>query len=93
MLLPDVADRNFFVIAVSDRLPKDALGQKDALGVVAECAMPEVRDVTLRLIEPVVNSLIVFRPSAEAARTRFRMFYRMSHQEATSRMSGDSLTV
>lgn len=55
MLFADVAHRDLSVVTVDDRMAKDALCQKDAFGVVAERAMAEVGNITLRLIDYVDN--------------------------------------
>ena len=53
VLLPDPANWNDLAGAVGDGRAEDLFGEKDALGVMPQGTMPEVRVKGLALVEPV----------------------------------------
>jgi hypothetical protein len=65
MLFSDVADWYHRPIAVYDTHAEDTFGQENALGMVTECPVSEIRQERFRLVEPVVNDKIVFGLAAE----------------------------
>jgi hypothetical protein len=54
-----------FSVAVHDDYAEQFLCQKNALGVMTQSAMAEIRKERFRLVKPVVNREIVFGFSAE----------------------------
>ena len=55
MLFADQADRNDASAGVGDDHTKKLLRQKDDLGVMAQCAVPEIGDDFLAAVEPRVD--------------------------------------
>ena len=62
MLFSQIADGNLFSVAVHDGNAKQFLRQENALGMMPQGSVTEVRKECFRLIKPVVNRKIVFRP-------------------------------
>ncbi len=50
----------------------------------SKTAMAKIRKVAFRLIEPVMNRLVVLRPASESTCARFCVFDRVSHQYVSS---------
>lgn len=61
VLFGDVADRHRFSLRVGDGHAEEALGEEDALGVVAKGAVAKVGDKALGLVEPLVDGQVFFR--------------------------------
>jgi hypothetical protein len=79
VLLANVADRDLPAVTVLDGNTKDCLGKEYALCVVTECAMAEVGKERLRLIEPVVDDQVIFRPAAKSSCAAFCVLQRVGH--------------
>lgn len=73
MLFADQPDRHDPAIAVGERGAKDRLEHEDALGVVPQRPVPEIADVGLALVEPVVEGLVIFRFTSPFPHARERM--------------------
>jgi hypothetical protein len=65
MLFSYIPDMGLFSVAVYDGYAKQFLCQKDALGMMTQSSVAEIRKERLGLVEPVVDREIVFRFSAE----------------------------
>src|SRR3546814_10974157 len=79
MLFPDKANGNYAPRRDGDRRSEEALEHEDALGVITQCAVPEIRSDRLGFVEPLVERQIVFRLAAPFADRRKRMVITMSH--------------
>jgi hypothetical protein len=65
MLLANIPNGNLPAVDVHNGVAEEPFGQKDALGMVAEGPMTKVCDLSFRLIEEVVDGLVVFGLAAE----------------------------
>jgi hypothetical protein len=79
MLLTDISHRHIVPLAVPDRHTKDALSQENALSVVAESSMTNIRHDRLRLVEPLVNGQIIICDAPEFTGATLGVFQGMSH--------------
>ena len=88
MLLADKSDWNLSARRYRQRHAEEALGHEDALGVVSQRPVPEVRGDALGLVEKAVEGDVVVRHTAPAADRRERVVVRMSHDGLTSCAGG-----
>ena len=65
MLFANIPNGNSPAVAVHNDVAEEPLGQEDALGMVAQGPMTKVCDLSFRLIEEVVDGLVVFRLAAK----------------------------
>src|SRR3546814_7422196 len=79
MLLPDKANGNYAPRRDGDRRAEEALEHEDALGVMTQCEVPEIRSDRLGFVEPLVERKIVLRLAATFEDRRKRMVIKMSH--------------
>src|SRR5947209_18806950 len=79
VLLADPSDRDNPASGQRDGRTEDGFGHEDALGMVAERAVPEVGDDHLRFIEPVMDADIVLRDTTPLLHAGKRVVIRMSH--------------
>jgi hypothetical protein len=79
MLLADEPGWHDAPARKGDGLSKDGLDHEDALGVMAQCAVPEVGDDFLRLVEPVVKRVVIFDSAAPLLHAGQGMMIRMWH--------------
>ena len=67
VLLGDIAHGHLAAIAVDDGATKQSFGFEDALGVMAQGAMPEIGKALLGGIEPIMDGEIIFGLAAPKA--------------------------
>src|SRR3546814_19288667 len=87
-LFPDKANGNYAPRRDGDRRSEEALEHEDALGVMTQCAVPEIRSDRLGFVEPLVERQIVFRLAAPFADRRPRMVITLSHRRSEERRVG-----
>jgi len=79
MLFADVTDRHIVAVSVANRNSKDAFGQENALRVMPERAVAEIREVGFGFVKPTVNRKIIFGFTTELSDTALCVFEWMSH--------------
>src|SRR5258708_6169385 len=65
MLLSYIADRNLLSFTIHDGNAKEFLCQENALGMVTQGSVSEIRKECFRFVKPVMNWEIVFCSSTE----------------------------
>src|SRR5579864_760895 len=79
VLFGNVANGNFVSIGAFDGDTEDSFRQEDALSMMTQSSVAKVREVRLRLVEPVMDGKIVLRFSAELLRAALRVHQGMGH--------------
>src|SRR3546814_19076040 len=80
MLFPDKANGNYAPRRDGDRRSEEALEHEDALGVMTQCAVPEISSERLGFVEPLVERQIVCRLAAPFADQRKRLVITLTTQ-------------
>ena len=80
MLLADPARRDDPAGRQGDGRTEDGLGQEDALGMVAERAVPEIRDDRFAGVEPAMERQLIVDRSTPFPHRGQRMMIRMCHR-------------
>jgi hypothetical protein len=71
--------RNYLTGRERQRAAEDAFEHEDTLGMVAKGAVPKIRHEALRLVEPIVQPLIILHRAAPLAHAAQGMMKWMGH--------------